>query len=166
MQGNADGAGTQTAPILPHPLSYRPAMMSACSSSVTSVPGAANVGLAGIASISMPWSSAAARHDVEHLGQPKSGLCRLMDAVCGSVSLGRMTNLDRRDIDPPIRGIAYQARLGRRSGPCRAEDSSDAVWLMSIPSAWKHQTEPCGCTELSAMSRAVLSWSRSTGGLT
>ncbi len=52
----------------------------------------------------MSWSSVAALYDVEHLGQPKSGLCRLMDAVCESVSLGRMTNLDRRDIDPPQKG--------------------------------------------------------------
>jgi hypothetical protein len=97
VQGNADGAGTQTAPILPHPLSYRPAMMSACSSSATSAPGAANAGLAGIASTLMPCFSVEALRGAQRLGQPKSGPCQRMGAASGCVSLGQMTNLDLRE---------------------------------------------------------------------
>jgi hypothetical protein len=53
----------------------------------------------------------AAQHDVKHLGQPKSGPCRLMDAACGSVSLDQMTNLDLRGIDPPSEGLPNRRDL-------------------------------------------------------
>jgi hypothetical protein len=70
-------------------------MMFTCSSLATSAPGAAITGLAGIASNLVACFSVAVQHGAQHLGQPKSGLCRLMDAAGGSVSLGRMMNLGR-----------------------------------------------------------------------
>jgi hypothetical protein len=43
----------------------------------------------------MACSSVEVLHGAQRLGQPKSGLCRLMDAAGGSVSLDRMMNLGR-----------------------------------------------------------------------
>lgn len=73
-----------------------------------------------------------------------------------------MMSLDHRGI-PPVSGIAFAPPRGRRSRLC-TEDLWPAGSLTPTPSAWKHQTAPFGCIELSAMSMAVLSQGRSTGG--